>query len=153
VSHSGAEVDIKKFKALPFDRGIYQRMMGIVPSEIVSKDADPINKGALAEVYVGAALLDHSDAHSKQNLFYWRREAKSSNAEVDYVIQHHDKLVPIEVKAGTKGQRQSMHTFLREKGGKVGIRLSLKNFGKIDNILIVPPYAISQVKRLIESEI
>jgi len=48
-------------------------------------------------------------------LYYWHREAKNSHAEVDFVIQIQDKIIPVEVKAGTKGSMQSLHLFLDEK--------------------------------------
>ena len=31
-------------------------------------------------------------------LFYWHREARNSNAEVDYVVQFRNQILPIEVK-------------------------------------------------------
>jgi predicted AAA+ superfamily ATPase len=76
------------------------------------------------------------------NLFYWQRESKNSQAEVDYVIQNGTQIIPIEVKAGTKGAMQSMHLFLDEKKRDYGIRTSLENFGKFENIKIVPIYAM-----------
>jgi len=57
-------------------------------------------------------------------LYYWHRETRGSNAEVDYVIQQGTEIVSIEVKAGTKGQMQSMFLFMDERG----IRVSLENF-------------------------
>jgi len=53
--------------------------------------------------------------YEKTALFYWHREAKNSQAEVDYVIQIQDKIIPLEVKADTKGSMQSLHLFLKEK--------------------------------------
>ena len=61
------------------------------------------------------------------------------------MIQQRDSIVPVEVKAGTKGQMQSMFLFLKEKKLTRGIRLSLENFGHIDSIDIVPLYAIKSV--------
>jgi predicted AAA+ superfamily ATPase len=43
---------------------------------------------------------------------FWVREKKQSNAEVDYVITHHDKLIPIEVKSGSTGRLRSLHQFI-----------------------------------------
>jgi hypothetical protein len=40
------------------------------------------------------------------------REKKQSNAEVDYVIAHHDKLIPIEVKSVATGRLRSLHQFI-----------------------------------------
>ena len=147
----GGDINIKRFKTFPFDHGIYQKAIGVTPAEMVQSDFDPINKGALAEVYAGCALLAHGTAFNKGELHYWHREAKSSNAEVDYVGLFANRVVPIEIKSGTKGQMQSMHRFLDEKTSKgIGIRLSLENFGRVENILVVPLYAISQLERLVQ---
>jgi predicted AAA+ superfamily ATPase len=150
----GGEVDTKKYKTFPFDHGIYQRMIGVTPAEFIVKDFNPINKGAMAEVYVGCALRGASASSLREPLYYWHREAKSSNAEVDYVVQCKEQIVPIEVKSGTRGKMQSIRAFLDEKQhtkrSPLGVRVSLENFGRVDNILIVPLYAVSQIWRLVE---
>lgn len=48
-------------------------------------------------------------------LFTWIREAKNSNAEVDYVLQVGTRIVPVEVKAGATGRLRSLHITVREK--------------------------------------
>jgi predicted AAA+ superfamily ATPase len=149
----GGEIDSKKFKAIPFDHGIYQRVIGVTPSEVIVKDFDPINKGAMAEVFAGNALIALGPPHSRENLHYWHRESKSSNAEVDYVVQVNDKIVPIEIKSGRKGKMQSIQRFIEEKessnGPGIGIRSSFENFAKVGNILVIPLYALSQIERLV----
>jgi predicted AAA+ superfamily ATPase len=151
----GGEINTKKFKAIPFDHGIYQRSIGVTPSELLIKEFDPINKGAMAEVYAGCALFAHFSARSKGELFYWHREQKSSTAEVDYVVQVDEKIVPIEIKSGSKGSMQSMFSFLEEKRRsphtKIGVRASMENFGEVNNILIIPLYALSQLSRLVSN--
>ncbi|HRZ97951.1 MAG TPA: DUF4143 domain-containing protein, partial [Paludibacter sp.] len=80
-----------------------------------------------------------------KELYYWHREVPKSNAEVDYVIQKGEQIIPIEVKSGTKGSMQSMYVFLNEKKLEKGIRTSLENFGKIDKVDIIPLYSISEI--------
>ena len=149
----GGEINNKKFKAIPFDHGIYQRAIGVTAAEIIVSDFNPINKGALAEVYTGNALLAHDSPFNPGELFYWHREAKSSNAEVDYVLQIGNQIVPIEIKSASKGSMQSMHRFLSEKtenqSACFGVRLSMENFSHFENILVVPLYAISQLERIV----
>ena len=53
------------------------------------------------------------------------REGKSSNAEVDYVIQHGFNIIPIEVKAGSSGSLKSLHTFMAEKSFKYAVRFEI----------------------------
>jgi len=137
----GAEVNVKKFKVLLFDIGLQQRMLGLNLGELLVKnDFDSINKGNLAELFVGLELYRKSVIKWAE-VYYWHRESKSSNAEIDYIIQDGDKLLPIEVKAGTKGQMQSMHLFLKEKNCTRGLRMSLENFSSYPPIDVYPMYA------------
>ena len=59
---------------------------------------------------------------------------------MDYVIQKKDKLLPIEVKAGTKGAMQSLYLFLEEKKIEAGVRVSLENFCTMDKVMVYPLY-------------
>ena len=77
------------------------------------------------------------------NLFYWQREKLNSNAEVDYLIQKQDKIIPIEVKSGKQGSMQSLFLFLKEKKSDYGIRFSLENYSVYQNIMVYPLYAVS----------
>ena len=104
-----------------------------------------INEGNLAEVFVGLELISADSPFINPQLFYWHRETKSSNAEVDYIIQKNENIIPIEVKAGTKGQMQSMYIFLNERNFNKGIRISQENFGKYDRIITIPIYAIENI--------
>jgi predicted AAA+ superfamily ATPase len=76
-------------------------------------------------------------------LYYWRREKEGSSAEVVFVIQRNEEIVPVEVKSGTKGSMQSMFLFLKEKNRKYGIRTSLETFGTYSNVLVFPLYAMA----------
>ena len=59
-------------------------------------------------------------------LFYWLREGRSSNAEVDYLVSHGGLVVPVEVKAGTAGTLKSLHQFAAEKGTALAVRFDLR---------------------------
>ena len=139
----GAETNPKKTKLLIFDTGIYQRILGLdVASLLLKDDIEVVNKGNIAELFVGLELLKSNDCYERTALYYWHREAKNSQAEVDYVIQNQDAIVPIEVKAGTKGAMQSMFLFMDEKKSDWGVRLSLENFTEFDQVKVMPLYAV-----------
>jgi predicted AAA+ superfamily ATPase len=145
----GAEANPKKIKLLIFDTGIYQRILGLdVASLLLKDDIEVINKGNIAELFVGLELLKSNYAYEKTALFYWHREAKNSQAEVDYVIQNQDFILPLEVKAGTKGAMQSMHLFMNEKKSRYGLRLSLENFTEYEKVKVLPLYAVSNINTL-----
>jgi len=139
----GAEIDIKKQKMLLLDTGILQRLQGLPLSDLlISDDFTLVNKGNIAELFAGLEILKSASCYEQKNLYYWHRENKSSNAEVDYVIQSGKNIIPIEVKSSTKGAMQSMRLFLEEKHSPYGIRTSLENFSELPDIRIVPLYGI-----------
>ena len=65
-----------------------------------------------------------------------------ANAEVDYVCVCGDEIIPIEVKAGGSGSMQSIRLFMAERNLANGIRTSLENFGVLQELDIVPLYAV-----------
>ncbi|NOX65306.1 MAG: DUF4143 domain-containing protein [Chlorobi bacterium] len=63
----------------------------------------------MAEQFVGQEILSAID----EELFYWYRNSKSSNAEINFLISLKDKIIPIEVKRGPAGKLISLHLFLK----------------------------------------
>ena len=142
----GAEINPKFRKLMLLDTGIFQRLLGLQLSDILlNDDFDTINKGGIAEQFVGLELLKASSVYQQTQLFYWQREERNARAEVDFVVQKNMDIVPIEVKSGKQGKMQSMHLFIKEKHSKMGIRTSLENFSMYDKIKVIPLYAIENV--------
>jgi len=142
----GALENPKKQKFMVLDTGIFQRLLGLQLSDVLfSNDFSMVNKGNIAEQMVGQELLKATSCYEQLQLFFWQREAKNSHAEVDYVIQLKEKIIPIEVKSGTSGKMQSMHLFLKEKQSEYGVRTSLENFAQYDKIKVYPLYAIGNI--------
>jgi predicted AAA+ superfamily ATPase len=141
-----AEQNIKFRKYLIFDTGIYQRFLKLNLGGSFSADTiEQVNKGAFAELLAGLEIKKASPVNFPLSLHYWQREKTGSNAEVDYVVQQGENIVPVEIKANTKGSMQSLFQFLSEKSYPYGIRSSMENFGMYDNIRVYPLYAIAQV--------
>lgn len=139
----GAEAKKKHRKMLIFDTGIAQRMAGLNVGELLTENpVDFINKGGLAELFAGLEIIKASSPFERSELYFWQREALNSNAEVDYLLQKGTGIIPVEVKAGTKGAMQSLQIFLKEKKIERGIRVSLENFSAYQNILVYPLYAV-----------
>ena len=141
-----AETNPKFCKYLIFDTGIYQRFLKLDAGQILLGDSlFQVNKGALAELFVGLEMIKSAPFNNLEQLFYWQREKQGSLAEVDYVVQQDTNIIPVEVKSGTKGSMQSMFRFLSEKNYNQGIRCSMENFGMYQNIRIYPLYAASMI--------
>lgn len=142
----GAEVNPKKRKMLLLDTGIFQRIMHLDISEVLfSEDFNQVNKGAIAEQFIGLELIKNFSCYDRAELYYWHREALNSNAEVDYLIQKNGEIFPVEVKSGSKGSMNSMYLFMNEKGVEFGYRLSLESFTKYDKIKVYPLYACANL--------
>lgn len=105
----GAETNEKIFKAVMLDIGLFSQLSGInIAKEYHQSDLLSIFKGALAEQFIGQELM----AAGHENLYYWSRQAKSSNAETDYLIEVKNEIIPVEVKSGPAGSLKSLHILL-----------------------------------------
>lgn len=80
-------------------------------------------------------------------LYYWAREAKNSNAELDYLIVKNSEIVPIEVKSGSKGRMKSLAIFLENYKIATGIKISQEGFNEETPIMSLPFYAIESYLR------
>lgn len=94
-------------------------------------------KGALTEQYVAQQLSTFVD-----QLYYW--SAENSSGEIDFLVQLHDKVTPIEVKAEENLKAKSLHVFTDKYSNLHGLRLSMSNYRKQDWMTNVPLYALSQ---------
>jgi hypothetical protein len=83
----GAESNFTKFKLIMLDIGLCQTILGLELKDwfIDPESAFNINKGSICESFVGQELLAYSNPNDKQALYYWRREHRNSNAEIDYL--------------------------------------------------------------------
>jgi len=146
-----AQIKPSRFKVLPLDCGLYQRVMRLdLQSYLVGRDIDLVNKGPLAELYVGLALLSTFPNHVRPELHYWHREQRGSNAEVDYVFEHKGRAYPVEVKASKRGGMQSLRLFLAERGLDHGIRIAGEAFASYEKIRVVPLYAAENLRILLD---
>jgi len=106
----GASANEKRFKAAFLDVGLMQRLCGLpVDREMQHRDLLDIYRGQLAEQFVAQELL----VTHRRELFYWSREARSSQAEVDFLALHDGRIHPVEVKSGKGGQLRSLHLALQ----------------------------------------
>lgn len=139
----GASLDEKKFKVYLFDIGLAQRMLGLVLKDWQFAPLGVKTLGGIAEQLVAQELIAYNSIKSKADLYYWHREAKNSNAEVDFVTLKDQKIVPIEVKAGTTGHLRSMHAFLdSHPNSNYGLKIAENLFSQHDNIIEIPLYGI-----------
>lgn len=147
----GAEANPHQFKVIFIDVGIAQSILGLnLKSWFLDPNREFVNKGYITEAFVGQEILAYSDPTMQTELYYWHRAAKNSQAEVDYLLQLEENLVPIEVKSGKGTSLKSLRYFLENKNKKnnrssYGIRFSLHNFSIYNSIHSYPLYSIGKV--------
>lgn len=141
----GAEINLERFKTILLDVGLSQSLLGLdFAAWFLDPDKNFINRGMIAEAFVGQELLTYSSPRSKTELYFWKREAKGSLAEVDYLYGYQNQIYPIEVKSGHGSTLRSMHQFLeRHPGSKKGLRFSSDPFSEYQNIITKPLYAVA----------
>ncbi len=139
----GAEYNDKKFKVFYFDIGLAQRILGLDIRQWLLNPLQLSNKGEIAEQLVAQELIAYSDFHKEYELYYWHREAKNSNAEIDFVVMKEGEIVPVEVKSSQKGSMKSLKIFLdSHPNSKYGLKISEGSFLKQDKLVEIPLYAL-----------
>ena len=146
----GAEENPKFTKYLFLDLGLMQAMLSLPADRILlAPDSDFVNKGATSEMFAGLELLKAHDCFVKAEMFYWQNTSNGAQGEIDYLTVIDGKIIPIEVKANTKGSMQSLYGFMSKHLCAFGIRTSLENVSSFvhndSTIKVVPLYALSSL--------
>lgn len=101
------------------------------------------NIGGIAEQFVAQELLAYSDITKKNQLYYWHREEKHSNAEIDFVFEHQGHIIPIEVKSSGKGHLKSLQQYLKSHPNiHHAARIAEIEFSFENSIYDIPLYGI-----------
>lgn len=160
-----AGIDDKVFKLLMLDVGLFNAVRRFewngLDEELIT---DVAHRGALAEQLVGQELNASDLARADSELVYWLRDKRGSNAEIDYVVAHQGKIIPIEVKSGESGTLKSLFIFADAHDSPLVVRLDLNppstqvvthsiNNAKSTvvkvNLISLPLYASAQVDRIL----
>ena len=130
-----AYADLSNFKLYMADIGTLTLHSRIPLQTMLSPiEVDNIFLGSLAEDYVAQAFVNNG-----YDLFYWQSEGK---AEIDFVLQIQDRVIPVEVKKGYQNRSRSLGIFTKKYQSPYAIRISKKNFGFENDIKSVPLYAV-----------
>ena len=127
-----AYIDDGYFKLYLSDIGLLVSILEIRYDDIML-NKEFMYKGVLAENYVATELI-----HNYETLYYWKSE---NRAEIDFLINAKDGIIPIEVKANTNNNSKSLNLYMEKYKPSFAIRISSKNFGFENNIKSVPLYA------------
>lgn len=123
------------FKVFLLDAGLLTAMNNM-PVQIVIDHDELFNEfyGAFTENYVAQTLAVQS--HS---LYYWASEGR---AEIDFIIEYDEHIIPVEVKAGTSRKKKSLLVYNEKYHPQLLLRASLLNLRKDGKVGNLPLYFI-----------
>ena len=117
------------------DSGIMNFSVDIQSEYLQNDSLLDVWKGHAAEQIVAQELRVVLDRNYRNELYYWVRDKKGSNAEIDFVWQYQSVIIPIEVKSGTNAHLRSIHSFMSQPGAPdVAVRIWPGNFA-IDELV------------------
>ena len=122
----------EKFKLYLSDVGILTELLEI-PRNIILLNDNFQYKGVITENYVANELRTNG-----LSLYYW---AENQVAEIDFLIDTSNGVIPIEVKSNENKKSKSLNYFMKEKNIDFAIRISANNFGFENGIKSIPLYA------------
>lgn len=118
---------------------VYMRDTGLLVSMLDDDTNYQIINGNLG-IYNGAIYENIiSDIFNKsgKKLYYFE---KNSTLEVDFIIKYNNMVTAVEVKSGDNTKSKILNSVMNNYGVPYGIKLSSKNLGIKDNLLILPIY-------------
>jgi uncharacterized protein len=161
----GGDIKPEHFKTAFIDIGLSNRICGLELTDI--RELLTIREGSLAEQFTAQELAVSFEPFEDRELYYWMRQRKNAHAEVDFLISGKNRVIPIEIKAGTTGSLKSLHVFMASRNNcPFAVRFN-RDFPSLDNVshdirignetitaryklLSLPLYMICQIKRLVE---
>jgi len=138
--------DEKTFKLYMLDTGLFcaKADLDITIFFENSNDLLSVFNGAVSEQFVLQELVT---AGFKP--YYWGRD--KGEAELDFIIQWKNEIVPIEIKSGIRKKSKSLNVYAQMYNPKHAVRSSLRNYGKTDSLYSVPLYMIANLNSVLKS--
>ncbi len=109
-------------------------------------------KGVLAEQFALQELRNDE----RLPIYFWAND--TNRAEIEFVLQANNKIIPVEVKSGKNIKSESLRSYVTKKdfAAEIAIRSSLLNYGTVSNIYNtectlydIPLYMIGEFKRIL----
>lgn len=120
--------DVKKSPKLQFlDTGLINYDLKIQTDLLALNDLSNAYKGAIIPHMITQELISLNTINNPKPHF-WIREKAQASSEVDLVVQHKDKLIPVEIKSGATGSLKSLHEFIERSNHQYAIRIYAGDF-------------------------
>jgi len=128
------------FKLFLLDVGLIKQLAGLTNKSILLSEAFQF-KGQLNENFCLQQLLP---LLGREPNFY----AYAQDREVDFIIQHDEQIVPIEVKSGYNNNAVSFKSYISKYSPQTAIRFSTNGYIKNGEITNIPLYFVGKIFEL-----
>lgn len=135
--------DLTAFKIYLSDIGLLRRLSLLDSAAIVEGNRLFTEfKGALTENFILSSLLQQFGGLPR----YWK---SGNKAEIDFLIQYQNLIIPVEVKSDENIRSKSL-TFYRKKfNPQLSIRFSLRNLKQEKGLINIPLFMADYTRKLI----
>jgi len=134
--------DLKAFKLFISDVGLLSCLSGLNSKSLISGNKLFTEfKGSLTEQYVLQQLVTMKNT----NTYYYTNER--NNAEIDFVVDNGEQIIPIEVKAETNLMAKSLKAYRDKFSPIISIRISMADYKKEEGLINLPLYALWSLEK------
>ena len=130
------------FKLYMPDIGLLSARTSLSPKVLLDKEDALFThyKGLLAEQYV---LQELTATHDHMPLYYWGTE--KNTAELEFLIQYENRIIPMEVKSGKNIKSTSLRIFKNTYNPEISIRFSARSYSRNGGNYEFPLYMAGNV--------
>jgi len=146
--------NLKKMPRLHWlDTGLMNYAAGVQTEVFGAVELSSAWRGLVAEHIVGQEMIAN-DYNVLAKRTFWTREARNSNAEIDYLYPYNGLLIPVEVKSDSGTTLKSLHLFMEQAPHDLAVRVWNRPFqvneiktigGKKFRLVSIPFYLISRL--------
>lgn len=138
--------DLAAFKIFILDTGLLCSMTNLSSKVLI--DGNKLFtefKGSLTEQFVCQQLISEFGIEP----YYW--SSKDGTAEVDFIFQNNDEIVPVEVKAELNLQAKSLKLYRETYGPQNAFRFSLSDYNNHGVLKDCPLYALPMIRNFLKA--
>ncbi|MBR1465509.1 MAG: ATP-binding protein [Bacteroidaceae bacterium] len=136
---------INSFKIYACDIGLL-RVLADLDNHIYETTSDQFRefKGGLTENYVLQSLIPQFG----KNIRYW---SSGNKAEVEFLIQFDNSIIPVEAKSAISVKSKSLSVYDNAYHPKIRLRYSMKNLSQAGNLINIPLFLADKTRNLLKA--
>lgn len=135
--------DLTAFKIYLPDVGLLRRLSLLDPVAITEGNRLFTEfKGSLTENFILSGLMVQFEGVPR----YWR---SGNKAEVDFLIQYNNGIIPVEVKSDENVRSKSLAFYRKMYDPPVSIRFSMRNLKSDEGMINIPLFMVDYTKKLL----